>query len=251
MGGADTELKTFSDYAAMSSATALDIAEQIAQKPASLLSFAAGNTSLGIFEALAGFYQAKRIDFSSCFFVAMDEWKDMSAATPGSCGDFLQKNFLSKVNFKPDRVRLIDGKAADLCAECAAVRQWIESKGGIDYLLLGVGMNGHLALNEPGVDFSLSVHTTVLDEITREVGKKYFNGASPILTGGITIGIKEICEAKKVVLSVSGTKKSSILKMIMSEPVGNNIPATIVKQLPQGTIVCDTDAAASLNSTIS
>jgi glucosamine-6-phosphate isomerase len=246
MGGVDTNLKIYSDYTELSMAAALDIAQQIAKEPDSLLSLAAGETSLGIFEALAELYRAKRVDFSSSFFVAMDEWKDISAETPGSCADFLQKNLFSKVNFKPDHIRLIDGKAADLGAECAAVRQWIEEKGGIEYLLLGVGMNGHLALNEPGVDFSLSVHTTALDEVTREVGKKYFNGANPVLTGGITIGIKDICEAKKVVLSVSGTKKSGILKRIMSEPVTNHIPATVVKQLPQATILCDADAASLL-----
>jgi glucosamine-6-phosphate isomerase len=239
-------LKTYHDYAEMSSVIALDIAEQIAQKPNSLISLAAGHTSLGIFEALAELYNEKRVDFSNCFFVAMDEWKDMSATTPGSCGDFLQKKFLSKVNFAPDHVRLINGKESDLEAECLAIHQFIESKGGIDYLLLGVGMNGHLALNEPGVDFSLSVHTTILDKVTMEVGKKYFDGVNPILMGGITIGIKDICEAKKVILSVSGIKKNNILKMIMSEPVSNNIPATILKKLPQATIVCDADAAALL-----
>lgn len=240
------EWKVCDTYEQMCETVALELAARLAEKPESLISLAAGNTSLGVFDALARLFREHKVDFSRSFFAAMDEWKGMSEAVPGSCSDFLKRNFLSKVNFAPSRVRLIRGDAADPAQECAEVKTFIESKGGIDFLLLGAGMNGHLALNEPKVDFSLSVHGTELDQVTKEVGKKYFNGLSPALTGGVTIGIADIRKARRVVLSVSGAHKREILKRIVSEPVSNLLPASVIKELPDSLLICDREAAAGI-----
>lgn len=236
-------LQIFDSYSGISCAIAQEISQQLRQKPDSLFCLAAGETSLGIFDALIDRFHHKQIDFSSAFFIAMDEWMGMSPATSGSCGDFLNRHFLNKVNFMPGRVRLIDGTVTDSNTECASVRAFIEARGGIDFLLLGIGMNGHLALNEPGVDFGLSVHTTELDSVTKMVGKKYFQTPNPKLTGGITIGMHEIRSAKRVILSVSGIRKQEILRRVVNQPVSNSVPATILNELPQADIYCDRDAA--------
>lgn len=214
------------------------ISETILQKPTAMLCLAAGHSSLGIFKELIKLYHDRSIDFSKSKFVAMDEWKGMSIQTQGSCSDFLSKNFISHVNFTPQNVRYVNGTADDFALECQEISHFIYDNNGIDYLLLGVGMNGHLALNEPGVDFLQSVHETDLDDITKQVGTKYFEN-KPVLIGGITIGIADIIKSRQITLCVNGENKASILKQIMTLPVSNQIPATIIKTIYNSSIICD------------
>ena len=240
------EFQIFETDALLASAAADEVCSLLQKKPDALLCIAAGHSSLGVFQELIQRFQKGEVDFSQAGFAAMDEWLGMNETTPGSCGDFLEKNFLSRVNFPPERVRLVNGEAAELETECREVQENIQAAGGLDLILLGVGMNGHLALNEPGVNFSLSVHTTQLDSVTQQVGTKYFEDA-PQLTGGVTIGIADIAAAKRAILLVNGEKKSRIVKEVMDSSVTNRLPATALKEMPQAAIWCDLAAASLLS----
>lgn len=240
------EVKVFKDDKVLSTRAADRVCAQLREKPDSLLCIAAGHSSLGVFQELIRRVQAGDADFSRAGFVAMDEWLGMNETDPGSCGDFLRKNFLSQANIPSHRVRLVDGRAQDTAAECAALKEFITAEGGIDFLILGMGMNGHLALNEPGTDFSLSVHTTALDSVTQQVGQKYFDPAqsSPQLTGGLTIGIADMAAARQVLLLVNGGKKAAVLKEVLDSPVAVSLPATALKEMPQAALWCDQEAAS-------
>ncbi len=237
------EFKVFENESILSAAAADSVCELLQEKPDALLCIAAGHSSLGLFRELIRRFQEKKVDFSRAGFAAMDEWANMNETTPGSCGDFLVKNFLSQVNFPEERIRLVNGKAPDLQAECTGIKKNVEAVGGFDLIVLGIGMNGHLALNEPGVDFSLSVHTTALDSVTQQVGTKYFESA-PELTGGITIGIADIAAAKRAILLVNGERKKQIVKKVLASPVTNRLPATALKDMPHAAFWCDTEAAS-------
>jgi len=219
-----------------------EISEFLSQKPESLLCIAAGHTSIGLFEALVGMYKRNEIDFKNASFVAMDEWLGMSHKTPNSCGDFLNRNFFAKLNFKPENIRLFDGSTSDDALECHNVVQFIKEKSGvIDYLVLGTGMNGHLGLNEPGCDLDAGIHVAELDETTQLVGQKYFNEETQ-LNGGITLGIGDFSQARRAVLMVSGSHKREILHKIINEPASNAIPATAIRNFSNVSLYCDRDA---------
>lgn len=240
-------LQIFDDYTALSRSAAQEIIEILKANPKAHLCIAAGHTSLGIFKELKEAFDRREISFSDCRFTAMDEWLHMNDTTPGSCGDFLRKNFLSLVDFKEENIVLFDGKAQDPKAECQRVQQVLEDRGPFDYLLLGIGMNGHLALNEPGSSFEGSVHVTELDSVTQNVGQKYFDTQeTTALTGGVTIGIGDMAKSKRIVLAVNGEKKRDILAKIMDAPVSEELPATVLKSWPQADIYCDKLAAGAL-----
>ena len=226
------ELKRFESEEAIALATADLFCEQLKKKPESVLCVAAGHSSIGPLQILAERCEHGEVDFSRAKFIAMDEWLHMNETVPGSCGDFLHKQFLDRVNFKPENVRLIDGCAEDMDAECASLKAAIESAGGFDLILLGMGMNGHLALNEPGTPFDSTVHTTQLDPITKEVGKKYFEDALQ-LSGGVTIGLGDMAKAKDVLLIVFGEKKREIIQTLLDSEPTTALPASFLKTLPQ------------------
>lgn len=223
--------KIFKDAAAIAVAAADVICKQLEEKPNSLICIAAGHSSLPLCDELIARYQNGQVDFSKAYFIAMDEWLHMNPSVPGSCGDFLNKHFLSHVNFREDHVRLFDGLAEDTTEECASVKALIEELGGFDIMILGMGMNGHLALNDPGTPFDSSVRVSEIDEVTKSVGTKYFTDA-PQLSGGITIGLKEICASKTIILIVFGDHKQDIIKKLLKSPATPALPASVLKTVP-------------------
>lgn len=242
-------IQIFDSYELLSEQIAEEIIEDLGRNPEQLLCIAAGHTSLGVFRQLVCAYERGQADFSHASFVAMDEWLHMSWETPESCGSFLIQNFLSHVNYPQENICLWDGTAADTDQECQRVLHFIEDRSGcMDYLVLGVGMNGHLALNEPGVDFGLSAHTCTLDPVTQKVGQKYFT-ESTSLTGGITLGIADFKKAKRTVLAVSGSPKATLLKQLTEKKAPtSSLPATALYEFKNASIYCDQEAAGLLDN---
>lgn len=233
--------KMFKDEFLIGEVIAEEIITVLKNKPTALICIAAGSTSIPLFESLVSKHKEGGLSFNSSYFIAMDEWKGMNASVQGSCGDFLNKHFFSQVDYQKKHVRLVDGRAGNLKQECKDLYTFIEDHGGIDYIVLGAGMNGHLALNEPGVSFDKSVHVSELDSVTKVVGKKYFEN-SPQLEGGVTIGIADIKKAKKVVLIITGNKKVDVLDKILKQEPNNMFPATAIKNWEQSLLVYDEKA---------
>ncbi len=239
------EFKIMDTYEEISRKVALEIRELLAGKPDAVICIAAGHSSLGVFDALLSLYRAGEVDFSRCVFAAMDEWLGMNKSDSGSCGDFLCRNFLSKVNFREENIMLPNGRAVPMEAELARIRSFIDDHGGIDYMVLGMGMNGHLALNEPGSPFDSTVRVTQLDSVTKRVGLKYFD-STPTLSGGVTIGLGDICRTRRLVLVINGERKAAITKRLYDSPPTEEIPATVLKTVENCAILCDKEAASQL-----
>ena len=245
------EIKVFDTYIQMCEEIALEIAKEMLSNPNLMLSVAAGHTSLGLLESLVRLHVSGEIDFSDGRFVALDEWLGMSDEDSESCGTFLKRNFLDKVNYKNENIRLFNGRVADHEAECQSVEDFIkkQSKNGvIEYLVLGAGMNGHLGLNEPGSSFVSRTRVVEVDETTQTVGQKYFKEKTEIL-GGITLGIGNFAQASRSVLMVSGTHKQEILHKIISGPITTKVPATAMRNFNNATVYCDRDAYGSKDIT--
>ncbi len=239
----------FPSYDAMCQQTALEIQKELSKNPRLMLCIAAGNTSLGIFQALIEAYLNGSVSFRQASFVAMDEWLDMNEKTPDSCGNFLVEHFLKHVDFPSEHIRLWDGCSQDPQQECRDVEAFIRNNsahGVIDYLVLGMGMNGHLALNEPGCDFRGRAHVCDLDPVTQRVGQKYFReGAS--LSGGITLGIGNFRDARRTVLLANGSHKAAVVKKLLEAPAATaGFPATALWEFDDASFYYDKEAAALL-----
>ena len=136
--------------------------------------------------------------------------------------------------------------SGDLREECTKMDAVIRNKGGIDLIVVGIGMNVHIGFNEPGVSFDNYSHVIDLDETTISVGQKYFN--TPVsLQKGITLGLKHLLNAKKAILIANGTKKAGVIRDTVEQKVNNNFPATVMQQHANGFVMIDEGAASLLN----
>lgn len=238
-------LVVFKDYHALSEQAAEEIIALIKRKPDAVLSIASGNTPILTCDLLVRKAKAENIDFSSCTFIGLDEWVGISPDNGGSCAFFLTKHIFEHLNFSPSRIHLFNALSENLIQECMAMDKVIFEKGGIDLMLVGVGMNGHIGFNEPGVSFDLYSHLTQLDETTISVGQKYFKGAAS-LTSGITLGLKHFLESKKALLLANGHKKAGIIQKALQGEITNALPASIIQQHTNSIAMIDEAAADML-----
>ncbi|EPT8859531.1 glucosamine-6-phosphate deaminase [Listeria innocua] len=221
------------------------IIELVKAKPASLICIAGGDTPLLTIEALIKASQAGEVDFSETQFVGLDEWVGLGRETKGSCIQTLYDAFFDRLeNVSGDQICFFDGKAKDLAAECARVDSFIDERGGMDFILLGIGLNGHIGFNEPFVPVDVNCHVVELDDVTKRVMSKYFDTDLP-LTHGISLGMKQILAAKEIYLVATGAKKVDIVKQVIEKAPTVAIPATLVKEA-NTTLVVDKVAASGV-----
>jgi glucosamine-6-phosphate isomerase len=231
----------YQNYQVLSEETARQISQIIAKKPDALLCFPAGETSLGTFTELIKMHRKGEINFSKCKVVGLDEWVHLGKMKAENCYHFLKKHLFDAIEISGENLCFFNGEAKYLEHECELTDQFIFVNGGIDMMLLGVGMNGHLGLNEPGTSFDTYSHIVELDEVTKRVAQKYFSG-NISLSKGITLGMKHVMETKTVIVQLSGQKKSSIVKRLLETEVTTEFPVSIVKQHPNAFILLDAEA---------
>jgi galactosamine-6-phosphate isomerase len=239
------QLQIFPDYEALSAAAAAAIAAVVRAKPEATLCLASGNTPEGTFRHLVRMAADGDPDFSRCTFIGLDEWVGIPPENPGSCFYAVNEHLFKPLRISPKKIHFFNALAADLTDECHRMDDLLSLRGGLDLILLGVGLNGHLALNEPGTPWTLGCHVRDLDETTKTVGQKYF-GEATTLTQGITVGLRHVQQADQAVLIASGRAKAGILRRALEEPPTEAVPASFFQTLDRGWVLLDEAAAGEL-----
>ncbi|MHA4812214.1 6-phosphogluconolactonase [Flavitalea flava] len=237
----------YNNYEEMSKAVADVIAAQIRGKPDSFLCFPSGQSPTGILKYLVQFAREGTLDFSHCSFAGLDEWVGMDGKDDGSCRHYMDVNLFIPLGIKPEKILFFDALAGDLDKECKRMDSLIREKGTIDIMMVGVGMNGHIGLNEPGVDVDLYAHHTVLDALTIQIAQKYFKRETT-LHEGITLGLRHLREADKAILIAAGDKKAGIIARALEGKVSREVPASIIQTIPEGLVFLDREAASWLRT---
>ena len=227
-------------YEEMSKQVADDLVTIMQSLSQPLLCTASGDSPAGLYKELT--IRSLENDFTSWRYVGLDEWVGMNGEDEGSCRDHLNKQLFHPLKVKDKSICFFDGKKENPEAECTEVERFVEQQGGIDVTILGLGMNGHVGLNEPGTSTSARSHITDLDELTKKTAQKYFNGEQK-LSKGITLGMATLLESKYIFLLVSGKHKASIVKEVIEGPVTEELPASLLKTHPRFRIYLTADAA--------
>jgi glucosamine-6-phosphate isomerase len=232
------QLSVYQDYETLSRHAADEIIRQAHQKPDAVLCLAAGDTPRRTYEILVDRAKQEVIDFSRCTFVGLDEWVGVPPDNEGSCSWFLHRHLFTPLSISKSQIHLFDALSLDLEAECNKMNETVRTRGGIDLMLVGIGMNGHIGFNEPGASVDSYAHVIDLDSTTRTVGQKYFKQQTS-LSRGITLGLRHLLEARRVILIASGDRKAKIMKQTLEGPVTPDVPATIIRNHPDSIVMLD------------
>jgi len=238
-------LFVYETYESMSARAAESVIEIIRSKKDAVLCTASGDSPAGLYKKMVAYVQENNIDISSVAFIGLDEWLGMDGSEEGSCRYHLNNQLFHPLDVDEKNIAFFDGRAIDPEEECKRIDDSIKKHNGIDLAIVGLGMNGHVGMNEPGTSASLHSHVAEIDPITQQVGQKYFKEKKEI-SGGLTLGIANLMEAKNVMLIVSGEKKAEILKKVLEEEISNQLPATLLRNHPNFTVFADAEAASLL-----
>lgn len=232
------------DYGSMSAKAADRVMQIIAPLKNPVLCTATGDSTKGLYKEMIDQINQKKIDVSNWCFVGLDEWLGMNQHDEGSCRHHLDNDLLKLLRIDEKSISFFDGKAKDVQNEILKESNFIKEHGGIDIAIVGLGMNGHVGMNEPGTDPFLYSHISEIHAITQQVGQKYFKQSREI-SRGITLGIADIMESRQVLLVVSGAKKATIVQKVLEDEISELLPASFLRQHKNFWVYLD-EAAASL-----
>ena len=211
----------------------------------SVLGLATGSTPVGIYRQLVEWYQKGDLDFSKIRSVNLDEYKGLSADNDQSYAYFMRKNLFDHVNINPENTNIPNGLEEDAQKECGRYNSVIQELGGIDLQLLGIGNNGHIGFNEPGEVFEAETHCVALTENTIQANARFFEKIEDVPRFAYSMGIKNIMQARSILLVASGESKAEALEKTIYGPISPAVPASILQLHNQVFIVAD-EAALSL-----
>ena len=217
----------------------------VGNKRSPLICTASGDSPKGLYQQLTSAVVHEQVDVSHWNFVSLDEWAGMNGTDEGSCRFHLDNDLYLPAAIPGERLCFFDGRAHDLDAECNRVERYISDHGGIDVAVVGLGLNGHVGMNEPGTDPSLHLHVAQIHPDTQAVGQKYFTSPKN-LEQGLTLGIASLMEARHVMMIVSGEKKAAIVKKIVEDDISEQVPATLLRNHKSFVLFVDKAAATLL-----
>lgn len=227
------------DYQDMSRKAANIISAQIIMKPNCVLGLATGSSPVGTYKQLIEWYKKGDLDFSQVTSINLDEYKGLSPENDQSYRYFMNTNLFNHVNINKSHTFVPNGLESDSKKACDDYNEIIHSQGGIDLQLLGLGHNGHIGFNEPGAAFEKETHCVDLTESTIEANKRFFASEDEVPRQAYTMGIKNIMQAKKILVVVSGKDKAEILKKVLYGAITPEVPASILQLHNDVTIVAD------------
>ena len=236
------QCRIYKDFDAMSIASAQAIAAVVNQKPDALLCLSAGDTAIRTYEILIEMQKEGLVSFEKARFVQLDDWLDLEDESC-NCTAFLDRHFYIGAGIRAEQLEKFDLHAPDMDAECRRMEAYIAENGPIDCVLLGLGMNGHLGLNEPGSAWDSSVRVVSLSDTTKTVGQKYFDRQQQ-LTRGVTLGIAQLLDAHLAILQVGGAHKAGIVSELLTTDADIRLPGSVLCGRENTVILLDADAAA-------
>lgn len=220
---------TVETYEKLSIMAANIIADVVKNKPNAVLGLATGSSPLGTYARLAEKCKNEGLDFSNCTSVNLDEYVGLDGDNDQSYRYFMNKNLFSYINIDINKTFVPNGCAPDLKKEGEEYDKMIESLGGIDIQLLGIGLDGHIGFNEPDDCFTKETHLVKLDDSTIEANSRFFSSIDEVPKEAITMGMYSIMQAKKVLLIANGKNKKEILEKAFFGKITPEVPASILQ----------------------
>lgn len=237
-------------YEEMSTVAAKIVMGQVFLKPNSVLGLATGSTPLLLYQKLVAAYKSNDLDFSEVTSFNLDEYIGIPKENPQSYYYFMHKNLFDKINIKPDNIYIPNGNMENLETECRNYDSLIEAKGGIDLQILGIGQNAHIGFNEPDVKFEAKTHKVKLDEETIQANSRFFASSEEVPRYAISMGIKNIMMAKKIILLANGSNKAQAIYKMIYGGIQPDQPASILQLHQDVVVVVDKEAGSLLPAEI-
>jgi glucosamine-6-phosphate deaminase len=222
------------------------IAQSIKKNPTLRLGLAAGHTPVGLYQGLVDLHRSTHLDFSGVEFFSLDEFLGLPSGSSNSYQAFFHHHLFRQINANLGNIHLLQGGAhGDIDSYCQSYERLIHGRGGIDVQLLGIGINGHLAFNEPMSSFRSRTRMCLLSAETREALLRAFNETA-VPEWAVTMGLGTIAEARALLLLAFGKEKAKAIAQAVEGPLTAAVPASSIQLHPNVVVILDAEAAGNL-----
>jgi len=231
---------------------AREIADLIKQREAdglkAVLGLATGSTPIFVYQELVRIHREEGLSFRNVVTFNLDEYYPISPEHARSYHRFMREHLFDHIDIPATQIHIPDGALAreDVVAGCARYEKAIAEAGGIDLQILGIGRTGHIGFNEPGSSWRSTTRLIHLDRLTRLDAIKDFQSEELVPRTAVTMGVKTILQARRVVLLAFGEHKAEIVARAVEGSVSADVPATYLQQHENGLMVLDRAAAGGL-----
>ncbi|MEA4984520.1 Glucosamine-6-phosphate deaminase [bioreactor metagenome] len=246
----DTEI--YDDEKQGSKQIAAEIASVIKDKQAQnqtcVLGLSGGSSPLSVYEELVRLHKEEELSFNNVVVFNVTEFYPLSQQNLHNNTVIIKENLLQKVDFNPDNFHTLipDANEKNIHAFCHAYDKLIAEKGGLDFVLVSVGLIGNLAYNEPGSNIGSKTRLMLLDDQSRADLKPFYNNTSDIPSYAFTIGLSTLMDARQLTLGAWGEHKAAIIKKVVEEKADDNVPASLLQFHKNAKVVMDVNAAQML-----
>ena len=231
------------DYESMSDAACEVMLSVVKSNPAAVLGLATGTTPLGLYARMIKDHRENGTSYKNIKTVNLDEYVGLGIESDQSYVYFMRKNLFEGLDIPLENTNIANGKA-DPETECTRYNRLLDSMQQ-DIQLLGIGSNGHIAFNEPGTPFGSLTHVVNLAESTIKDNARLFEKEEDVPRQALTMGLKNIMHAKKVLILANGANKAEAVCGLVCGPVTEAVPASVLQLHPDCTLICDVAAGAA------
>ena len=233
------------NYEEMSAKAAEILTGIVKNNPKAVLGLATGSSPIGTYQNMAKDHKENGTSYKDVVTVNLDEYVGLTADHNQSYAYFMYENLFKNIDVPLQNTNLPSGSANDLQAECDRYNALLEQYQQ-DVQVLGLGSNGHIGFNEPGTPFDSVTHLVDLTENTIKDNSRLFDSIDEVPRQALSMGIKNIMNAKSILVVVSGKNKAAAVYGMVKGEITPNLPASVLQLHPFVTVICDKDAASML-----
>lgn len=233
------------DYDDMSKKAYEVMKSVVTAKDDAILGLATGSSPIGLYKCMIEDYEKGNVSYKKVHSVNLDEYIGQGVGDEQSYVEFMRNNLFNHIDIDIKNTDLPSGKAADMQKECDRYNKKLEGLSQ-DIQVLGIGSNGHIGFNEPNTPFGSETHVVDLTANTIKDNARFFKSIDEVPTQAISMGIKNVMHAKKILLVASGANKADAIKATVEGPVTEKVPASVLQLHPDCYIVVDEAAASKL-----
>ena len=245
-------LAVFASSAAASRAVAREVAALIRQRQQVrrpvVLGLATGSTPIAFYAELVRLHREEKLSFANVITFNLDEYYPLPPEHVQSYRHFMRTHLFDHVDLAPEHSHLPAGTVAqaEIDAHCRAYEEQIRAAGGIDFQILGIGRTGHIGFNEPGSPPHSRTRLVTLDPLTRRDASGDFGGEEHTPRYALTMGVRTILEARRVVLMAWGQHKAAMVRAAVEQEITTQVTASFLQQHENALFVLDHAAAGAL-----
>jgi len=214
-----------------------------------VLGLATGSTPIQLYKKLIQAHREEGLSFKNVITFNLDEYLGLDKSHPESYWHFMHSQLFNHIDINPENIHIPDGKVSEdsVSEYCKDYEACIETAGGLDIQIVGIGRTGHIGFNEPGSTVDSITRMVTLDPLTRKDAAHSFGGEAAVPTHAITMGVSTILKSRSIYLLAWGAAKAEIVAKTLKVDPTDMLPASFLQQHEATTFFVDHAAASALN----